>query len=290
MSKGWKRFLITCGVVFSIGFVFMLVGILFGGFESFSQIKQIGFHGDEKSFSVITEKDLEKFHTVTIDVNRSDVQLVAGDSYKVEIVGNSAIIPDVVQRDEHLEIITPSSTSGIHIGGNVLEKLWSKVHGTTSVRVYYPREESLEEVDIQTKMGNIQVEEVQWQQGFFHTEYGNITCEKTKAEKVEIQTEMGDVSFDGTIAIHGDLETELGDIEAQGDFTGSFTAETEMGEIQLILAKTLEDYDYSFDTELGDVEINGDSKNRASLTKEEGKSNHLYLDTELGDIRVMNLP
>ncbi len=290
MSKGWKRFLITCGVVFSVGFVFMLVGILFGGFESFSQIKQVGFQGDENSFSVITEKELEKFHTVTIDVDRSDVQLVAGDSYKVEIVGNRSRIPDIVQREDHLEIIAPTSSSRIHLGGNLLEKLWSKFQGTTSVRVYYPREESLEKVDIQTAMGNIQVEEIQWQQGLLHTEYGNITCEETKAEKVEIQTEMGDISFGGTISIQGDLDTELGDIDAQGDFTGAFTAETEMGEIQLVLANTLEDYDYSLDTELGDVIINGDSKNRASLTKEEGKPNQLDLDTELGDIQVMNLP
>ncbi len=281
MSKGWKRFLIICGSVFVVGFLMLGVGILFDGHQNLSKLENQGFFHYEKK--VLTEKEVDEFHTLEVDVDYGDVQLIAGEEYKVEVFGSAAEAPTIEAQGNRL-VIT-SNHKGSRKKPRLFLNLFDTKFSAPTLKIYYPKEEVLKKVDIETSMGSIDAQGCQWEEAWIFTDYGDIICEGIQSDRVELETDMGDVQFQGTSRNNGSLHTDMGDVEVDGTISGEFSATTEMGDLEVTTVKPLEDYNYSISTELGDIEIAGQSVGNNSQREDLTKENRLILETEVGDIQ-----
>lgn len=107
----------------------------------------------------------------------------------------------------------------------------------------------------------------------------------TTLEKVDFQTGLGEIEVrDCAVSEKVKAFTGLGNIEVSGSFTGEIDLEVGMGDIDVSLIGSAEDYQIDLETGLGKVKVDGQ---RYGTSYETGKGAHeLDCSTGLGDISV----
>lgn len=241
MKRGTKWLLSTAGVTLALGVVLSLTGWALGGSRAGEMPLQnwniglfnigpagifiggkYGLHigpdgisgwskdgprpGMEGGMRVL-QKELDAFSSLDAEVSFGDVWVETGDTYSVDIAWNLNSIDFSCQVEDGTLKIQETSGGG---GGNHLD-------GTCQVIVTLPQEVRMEEINLATGFGNVEV------------------------------------TLEGTVAQEAVLKTGLGNVNCQGFVAEKLTAESDMGNVEFYLLGSREDYTWTLMTNMGEV-------------------------------------
>ncbi len=197
-----------------------ILAVLFG---LFVHVFRGYFYEGEKSESIVVK---ESFSNVDIDLDLTDFRIEYGDHYGVAYE---------YPRDMEPKVYVKGDTLYVEQQGNY------KLHGirrkTFKLTLILPAGVSLNNVDIDVDMGNI--------------EFGKLDC-----KNLYVEADMGNIELDKIHCESFTAKADMGNIEVDGDFD-RVTAKCSMGNIEVTSPRSIDEIELDLDVDMGQKTFNG---------------------------------
>ncbi len=263
-------------IAFAIFLIVNIISSIFMGIFFFGKILDFKDSVKEGSNYItddmsIISTDVEKISNLDIELGASKLEIMSGDTFKVE-TNNSRV--SFKENNGRVEI--KENTNGF---------TWN-INKESVVRIYIPDSmEFIDNVDIENGAGTLEIEALN--ANVFDMELGagaavieNLNVEK----KTKISTGAGKAEIISSNLHDVDLEVGVGEFDFNGTITGRGNIEAGVGTIKMHLEDGLENYTINMDKGLGDIKVAGDS---ISDSKEIGNGqSYLRIEGGVGSINI----
>ena len=238
---------IVVGTYIHVGGFFMNNGVKLFGKPIFS----LGSGGNNVTFS----EDYSGVEKLNLDMSVGDVFIEEGSTFNVSFEGQEDLKPEVTLKDNKLVI---KQKKDINIKPINLGKVKS------SLTVTVPSSVTVERLDAELDMGNLEIKDVACKDLFADLSMGNLEIRNAKAEKIGADNDMGDCKI---------YNSEFNEL----------TADCDMGNIHLELADSSDNYGIHATCDMGEVKIDGDKEGNNYSTKGDKT---ITLSVSMGNITV----
>ena len=263
MKKFMKGAAITGGILFLIGLIVLMIGVIGGGIKDMTQ-KSVDGLTELCDLSGLTElveefEGIELLDGVTIsfgtggfnddvfddeqaqytdgtytfdDVEASDLEIIVGaGSLKVKYHDESSVKLEV-GKDDRMQCFVEEDTLKIRGG------LSNSVSSNSDMTVYFPKETSY--YDILVDVGA-----------------GNLVADALLGENIVIDVGMGNVVIDGLEVRNLDVSVGMGNVEIEGAVNEDVVVDCGMGQVTMELEGCGKDFDYELDCGMGALDVEG---------------------------------
>ncbi|MBQ8729701.1 MAG: DUF4097 family beta strand repeat protein [Lachnospiraceae bacterium] len=233
MGKFAKRCAIFIAIFMIIGIALVVAGACLG----FESIKKADYDGEYK----LEKTQIEKFDSINIDINVSEIEILEGDAFALEYNVNGGEIT-YENKDGVLKITQKTKKD------NFISRLFERENGG-DIKIYIPKSASKEmkEILITNDVGDVSIfTDFEGKRIDIETNVGEIKLEAAILANIKVETNVGDVKLkiDADDKLYSlDLVTDIGDID-DGDMEWSskdamYTIEidTNVGDIKVDVAK-----------------------------------------------------
>lgn len=284
-------FFIICAVVFIIGLVCAVAGIVTGGPKDIDKLadKYDWIQGSPGERYVVSQKE-ENFDSIEV-TGDADLWIVSKEYYndadwlaaqelleqtELSDVGENKVC--VVTGDRLGEpkvtvengVLTIDSGTMDHSGMNlnIMGETWSP-----KVLVCMPDEE-LKSLKVSGQVSDVKLLGISWKAADIglntgdiymkNIDSGSLTAEVDSGDidltgkfkgKTKLTAETGDIQISGKIAGTSAVSTDTGDVDMSGKLTGITNVSTNTGDIQIKTQLIKEKYSYDLKTSTGDVKV-----------------------------------
>lgn len=256
-KKNVVIWLVVAIAMFLLGGVLITVGIGIG-----ADVSQSGkfFKINMTSESTVITGQSEKYSGVKrIDVDGDNIRVEfvqsENEDYYIEYsVDDDYAVPQVTYENNTLKI--KQEERGFFI--NIDFQGWFSGQ-EKYVKIYVPKDAKLDDVDISTSNGRIEVKQ-QMELGTLKVDTSNgsvSVADVTCTGKVEVKTSNGSVKCDGTFYEEVVIKTSNGSVTLEGVYESGVDVKTSNGKIDAEIDGDIDDYDIDIDTSNGSVIVNG---------------------------------
>ena len=251
-----KKFVTTLGIVtiicIVIGTCIHVGGFFMNGVKLFGKpIFSLGSGTDTVSFS----EDYSGVEKLDLNMSVGDVFIEEGSTFNVSFEGREDLKPEVSLKDNKLVI---KQKKDFNVTPVNLGKLKSRITVTV------PSDVTIERLDAELDMGNLEIKDVSCKDLFADLSMGNLEIRNAKAEKIGADNDMGDCRI---------YNSEFNEL----------TADCDMGNIHLELVDSPDNYGIHATCDMGDVKIDGDKEGNNYSTKGDKT---ITLNVAMGNITV----
>ena len=195
-----------------------------------------GYSGEKQ---LVESGALSGITAIEVDVDCGDIRLQEGEAFSVSLDWNLSNYVMSYQVEDGVLKVEDESWGNTKTPFNV----------TCAVLVTIPSGANLDEVDLSTNMGNIEVDTaISVKEASFSTELGDVTAKALQATSLEAESDLGDV----TVAVPAEckslsytLSTDLGEVYFNGEIQKNPT----------IVVKSDQKYYVEATTSLGNVNL-----------------------------------
>lgn len=262
----------------------------------------------------LTEGEMtpEQVIRLSLDVDKADVMIQAGDAWHVEYALLSE--PEISQDGGTLTLREPKNKLNLNLG-----KLAAKPYVTVTVP-----DTVLESGDITCDVGNVSVRGVDMGSlsvtldvgnvnlldlllgslkaavdtgnlelrglkveslASLHTDTGNIECERTSiGESISLEADTGNLELEQVTVPRLHALCDVGDMELEDVHADVIEAQTDTGDIRLDLPGSLEQYALDLQTDIGSVRVDDVKQDAHYITI--GGTKIVTAKTDTGDVSV----
>ncbi|MDD3218016.1 MAG: DUF4097 family beta strand repeat-containing protein [Lachnospiraceae bacterium] len=311
-NKKTKILLIAALCCIAVGACFTLIGMLMGGKPGFyADLK--GVH-DAESYRSDTVHTLEKmkiedFDDVEISIDYADVEIIPSDDYYLEYQIQSSNEIEYSVKDNKLTV-GEKEGRGKFFFFNFTFFGFSTDTVEDAVKVYVPKEEQLENVNLKTESGTIRLNDsLQIENLKLKNEYGDVKIDTLTAQNLEVKLESGDftgksiasdkmtlrneyggIKIDEMKSENAEFKIESGDLALDKAQLGDLSIDCEYGNAVLGLAEQLNQYALDLENEYGDIKLPDGNKvgdgQEGSYHTTEGSLGTLKIRCESGDVEI----
>ena len=309
MKNTVKWLCIIAGMLIAAGIVIFAIGKVFNGQIS-TEIFGIYSGITVTEEDIIKEtKEISPFEELQIEATLTDIYILKGDKYELEISAPEELIPEVKEQSGKLIVKQPKI-------GNV-----NVINASVYYKLTVPSDEVIK-TDITVTSGDISIESVNVEGHVAQTSgdakvtdiaSANLKLDSTSGNAVMNSCEIDEISMDhtsGAVNLNDTTSKKIifnstsGDLIANNAVTDEFNANITSGEIEatdcdfknvyisgtsadvnLDLRGNVSDYDYAINTLSGDIEVDTMEMEHTYVTKN-GKNNKITIDTTSGDIKI----
>lgn len=107
----------------------------------------------------------------------------------------------------------------------------------------------------------------------------------TKLDEIDIDSNVGDIKLRDVTAKEINIDTNVGEIDVRKVDFDSIKCDANVGEITVYPVRDLGEYDISVSTDVGEVRVDGHSYKRSYNSHGRG-SGRIHLDTNVGEVNV----
>lgn len=261
----------------TLGLLLAVVGYVSGG--KWSIIKDdTGLHVPTKQSLVNNSYTLEAFTSIDVFNDYGDVEILAGDSYTLEV--NAVEDADVSYsvKNGTLTVETESKKK------NRLSFGFS-VNKTPSIKIYVPKDVELNEIVLDSNFGDTTLRDLHYQQLNLIGNYGDIQFKNLDGMNTEITQSFGDMTLEQFTSNGFVVESEHGDIDIDGTLNGQTTIISSFGDTTLNLQNKKSELGYELNTGFGDITVNHQSKSSKVSQLYEG-DHQLSVSLSHGDLEL----
>ena len=220
------------------------------------------------------EQVLPAFSRLDVDLSLGDVTVLTGEDYRVFLDGELA---------NTLSYGVDGDT--LRVRGNGGEQEFFSGRGRVSVTLWLPQGTVLEEADIHTGMGQVELEELAADILAVENDMGDVTLWEVEAGAARFTLSMGELRADGlTTGRALAVENSMGDVTLEGSFLGETVCGLDMGDLELVCREAAEAYDLDARVSMGDLSLNGESQ--PAHVARSGGPNTLEVSSGMGDISL----
>jgi len=248
----------------------IIIGItaLVGAFTGWEKVSS-----GEKAEVISSAKTYENIQELKIELGLSDLILQEGTEWRVEL---SDMPKDFVQKTSGNKLI---------LSDNDVKNNWMhRLETTPVVKITIPKGTKLEQVKIDTGIGNTNLETIECEkfvlsQGVGNVKIGNITC-----DTIEIKGGAGTFELENVESQSFRLEAGVGKTSVKGRLEGTSRIEAGIGAMELALVGTKEDYTIRPETGIGAIYIDG---TKVEGNRTYGEGNHkIRLEGGMGKVDI----
>lgn len=165
---------------------------------------------------------LDEFSKIDIDLPIGDLNIVEGSEYKIEVEASEKLMPKWKIDGDTLRID----------GSNKGTKIWGFGSYVQKVTLTIPRDHVIEKAELSLDMGNIEIEDVEFNDVYIEADMGNVEARNIEALFYTVEADMGNVEISGDV-FNIDADCDMGNIDIDVDdlFRCKISAEADMGNV-----------------------------------------------------------
>jgi hypothetical protein len=268
-------------------------------------IDRDGLHvtrNDDKNIT-LSKTDLAEFVNVNISTASADVELIPSDHYGIDVSlpsRDSKLDWDI--KDGELRVTTERDWGMIFNIFNFNFRYTSDYY----VKVYYPKNITLDNVQINTTSGDIRMNAVSIKNLSVEATSGDIQARIQNYDIVTLNSTSGDIRLNGDFesiasirveAHSGDINMEdiawrelvanttSGDIIISGEAHGQSAISVRSGDVNLRISGGDSRYSYNLSATSGDIRVNGQNMGNSAISAF-SSDNLITIETTSGDINL----
>ena len=294
MNKTVKIILIIAACMIPVGLIAVLLGVKFGGHTAWSLDLSDGSY----SFSsdVVSETvELKDFDALDVTVSTADVNIMRGDSYKMEYKARKGKEPSITQENGKLTIQQPSM-------GFVMFNFGFN-SGENTYTIYVPDDGKQIDLNVKASTGDVMLDRIKVS-GRIDASTSDVLLNDIEGDDLSVTVSAGDIDgdkvkvsdvrFEGSTSDIGMLRlfsddvychTSTGDIDINDSVISNLKSEASTGDVTVQLNAKADDYSYDIKVSTGDIVINGEECEK-SYSKDNGTDKKIDIKTSTGDIDV----
>lgn len=262
--NGFQKTIKIFAILLAIMIIFSIVrAVTFG----LSLVTDIGFEDNNgKDFSEVY-KDVE---SIDVKIASSNILIKSGDEFKV--VANN---------------VRSSFSSKLHDGTLKIsdKKEWFiNNHNAAEIIIYIPKNTNLEELNIESGAGKIEIENGSANTFEINQGAGLLKISNSKFNNVNIEGGVGSTEILSSILNDLYLEAGVGSIDIEAEITGKSKIECGVGQINLLLKGDESLYSITTEKGIGTIKINNERQSNNQVYGN-GK-NKIKINGGVGEIRI----
>lgn len=294
MKKFMKGAAITGGVLFLIGLILVMIGVIGGGVKDMHQKSVEGLSElcDLSRLTEIVEKldGIEIMDGVTIsfggnsfndevfedgqekytdgtytfeDVAASNLEIVVGaGSLKVKYHDETSVKLEIGS-DDRMQCFVKDDT--LKITGGMTDSVSSH----SDMTVYLPEGTTYKDVLVDVGAGNL-------------------VADALLGEDIVVDVGMGNVVINGMVVRNLDISVGMGNVEIEGAVNGDAIIDCGMGQVIMDLAGSGKDFDYELDCGMGSLDVEGicSIAGIGDQSVDNGASKEIEVSVGMGSVEV----
>lgn len=223
----------------------------------------------------------DEFHSISIDTNILSVTIQEGDSYQISYACRKKLVPEITVKDGKLKVKQDDSFQ--------LNSLFKNQSETNSMTITIPSDTKLEDLKINSDIGNITLDGISAQKLELSLDVGNGEVTDCTFDKTDVEADVGNITLSHCDLGKCELNADTGNIECASSLFTEMKASNDIGNIELEYPAS-RSYSVDASTELGSVHVNNSNEKRnfkGDLTGE--NSTPLYkldLSNSMGNINL----
>lgn len=297
MKKFYKVLAITGVIALILGLILLIFGLSFGSYRSIG----IGEHGLIFGDTKMKEgrEMLSSFHNIELEVDRVNIELIPSDHYELEYAYEERGELTWNVEQESLKITSKKVTEFYLFHFSFRNDFKTK----NSIKIYYPKEEELEFVFIDTNVGNIILKENKITKLNIDNDLGNVEIINSIINNSSLSLDLGNLEVSNSTIRNSEFELDLGNLELHnvdsqnlkaecsmgnmeidGLLQGKTTLECSMGHIEVRTSLEEKLYSYQIKNSIGNTKING--RNTSNTIQKITGEHELKITNNMGDIQL----
>lgn len=263
MRKGWKTFLMVCGIVAGVGMILCCVAVILGASIYDMDIPNNIINYKE---TVIIKSNIKEHHMKEnefANIDNLKCELKAGEFQIIEYDGEKI---KVKNRGNNVRVyVEDGKTLTITSKHRIIRH-----HKKENLDIYVPRGMQFKEVEITLAAGSLDIENINARSLGIDVAAGKATIRNCNTEQLDVETGAGEVDVRGNIAREAEFDTGVGTILFQT--TGK-----------------QEDFNYLLECGVGEIQLG--EKTYSGFSGETNINNHkakeINIDCGVGSVRVL---
>ena len=294
MNRTVKTILIIAACLIPIGIIATFIGLRFGGQAGWS----LDLNDGSLSFAndMVTEAvDLKDFDSLDLKVSTADVNIVRGDSYKIEYKVRKGKEPKIKQEGGKLTIEQPPMgfvmfNFGLHEGENTFIIYVPESSGQITLNAKASTGDiMLDRIRVSGKIeastSDILLNDIEGDELEVNISSGDIDGDKVKIAKTRFEGSTSDISILRLFSDDVYCHASTGDIDINDSAVSNLKADTSTGDVNIQLNGKPDDYSYNIKVSTGDIVVNGEEVEK-SIQKDNGSDRKIEISTSTGDVDV----
>lgn len=297
MSKGKKKIFMICAIVFAVGCVMGIAGLVAGGISGLNRLadKYSWFVGPDETIRTVyldtqdasPASDDQLFDRIRIEGD-ADVNVCVGEVDRTRVTcGKSYQQPEMYISKGVLYIKSQISDDAvINLSGDAQYP---------DVVVCCPENWTIREIDADTSFGDLDIAGIKLKNADINSSSGDVCMENSSFGKAEITTDSGDVDIERAEGSRMNIESGTGDVSADSLTCRIMDISTLSGNVSCDGLKTGE---LNVSSGSGECSIEGELKGDTMVKAESGdvdivttlkKSEYeLVTNVESGELNIEN--
>lgn len=313
--------------ILNILFIFIIVGYLITFNKSnidMSFLSDSLFYAKEnyKNVNMIAKnRDLKSFNCISVEVDISNIEIIPGDKYKIELE----------YREDENEVNYEVEEKILKIKQKKDERDFKTEIGRSKkefrgyIKIYIPKNKTIEDLSIDSYISDLKIKqikinniEIDCQLGDIfldkifikdkldiEDEMGNVNLSESKVEKINSRIGTGDFNIINsklnTVNIYSDtgdifldnidinsklyIICKMGNINIKGKTLGNTCIKSECGDVNLKVKGFKDSYNYNVSCNLGELKFGGKKYTRGIIINNNKKHN-IDIACNIGSVKV----
>ena len=279
MRKFIKVILITASIMFTIGLILMITGLLSGG--RFKSISLVGFNNKD-TVSINEDYSGQTIENLDLEIDNCTLHIKEGDTFRV--TGK-----DIVK--DSIEVGVNNNT--LYIKENDHEGWGWLVHigvlffsNEADITVTVPKGFTAKNAELELKAGELDLEKLTTDNLDVNVKAGKAVLDNlTVTTKASIDVDAGSVTAEDFNGKNLQVDVSAGSCRLEGAFYDTLDMECSAGEIKIDSSLEENQYSYDLDQSAGSIHVNGESYKHYD-GKNEDAANHIVAKTSSGTIKI----
>lgn len=301
MTKGEKKYLISSAIVFGVGLVIMILGIICGGIGQYVNAARdigsgalefasttMGFEGFDDLADTFDPYANLDFDIESVPVKGFEVKEL--DTFKADEVDNVYVI--IAMGDVNI-LASKDDCFGVDGEGKGIRYFMKdrSLYITADAfdgDIYYPNGIDTQYLCLSAIAGDIEVvADITAENVKIHAAAGNIEMDKMAAKSGEIILGAGNLEIDNVQLGNVSVKSIMGNITLKGAVDERLEV-AGVGNVELMLQGEKSDYNYALEATVGNVTIGDSSWSGAGLVKriDNDSNRDIVINTTTGNIEV----
>lgn len=281
-----KAVIISC-ILIGLGVVMSVAGYISGGYKELKD--RNGFviewnNSGDKNQSIKIDEQLEEFNSIDLNVNCGDVEIDEGDSYRIIAEYNEEKEDLSYSVKENKLFVTQKTLADIQRNIKIFD--FENDECDYKIKVYVPKGIKLDELKLNTNVGDTKLKNLKCRQLVVANECGNVEGSNMEIDNFKGDLETCEIKFDKFTSDGMNLNVESGEINITGKLSGENKINLQSGSVNLKNDLAKEDCGYDIDVDFGGCKINGNRVKEEQKSYNKGSKNMFVIKGDSGSVQL----
>ena len=232
-------------IIAIIGIILIITGVLTGGSYS-AKLKKDGIvFNDNNNIETIINNDIK---IIDIESKYLGIDIESGDHFKITYNNNYV---EVLKNGNKLEIINNKEVENGYVNLNPFD-----IDKNNEIKITIPKNINLDELIIDSKVGNIDIENITSKNVNITNNTGNVELNEIISANITIKNNVGNTDIEEVSTDILNIINNTGAIEVSDSLVNKLDTKIDTGNIEIDSDTFENEYNLDLKTNLGSVEVN----------------------------------